>query len=204
MQAPSHTSAVDGQPQLPVVQVSAPGHACPHVPQSSVLVARFTHASAHATRGDTQAQEPPMHDSPAGHVWPHPPQFFSFVCGSTHAPSHTRSLAGHATQAPFVHTSDASHWCPQMPQSLRLVSIDVQSVPQNTRGAVHAHSPATHDSFAGQAFPQTPQFLMFVWGSTHTPVQSRFDAGQAAQSPLAHTSDGRHGSPHAPQLSWFT
>jgi hypothetical protein len=145
-----------------------------------------------------------MHVSPVGHVWPHAPQFFSFVCGSTQVPSHTRSSAGHATHAPFVHTSDASHWCPQLPQSRRLESIDVQSVPQSTRGAVHAHSPATHDSFTGQASPQPPQFFAFVWGSTQTPVQSRFEAGQAAHSALAHTSEGGHASPHAPQLSWLT
>ena len=108
-QAPSHTSAVDGQPQAPFVQVSTPGHACPHVPQSSLLVARLAQASPQSTRGDTQAHEPPTHDCPVGQAWPHPPQFFSLVCGSTHVPSHTRSFAGHATHAPFVQISDESH-----------------------------------------------------------------------------------------------
>src|SRR5258706_14192820 len=80
----------------------------------------------------------------------------------------------------------------------------MQSVPQSERGGVHAQAPPTHDSLTGPAVPQPPQFFAFVSGSTQTPVQSRFVAGQAAQSLLAQTSDGRHALPQAPQLSWLT
>jgi hypothetical protein len=204
MHTPSHTSAVPGHSHCPSLQTSAVGHAAPHAPQFALLVARLTQVPSHVTRVDGQMQALSTQESPDEQACPHAPQFFALVVGSTHVPSQRRWGDAQATHAPPTHSSESEQLLPQAPQLSWLVARDTQSVLQSVWGATQAQAPSTHELFVGHVCPQALQFLVFEVGSTHTPSQSRSVDGQGAHAPAAHTSDGAHAVPHAPQLASFT
>ena len=189
------------------------GHALPHAPQWATLVAIATHAPEQETvpAGHRSMHVPAEQASVGPQRTPHPPQLPGSTRVSTQVSPHLENPAWQVkAQTPSSQTADpkggAWHVRPQTPQLPGSARVFLHSSPQSENPSSQAspQRPATQMAAplrgASQARPQRPQFQRSEPSATHVAPQTTRPSGQSSlQLPSAHTIEGPHLVPHAPQ-----
>jgi hypothetical protein len=186
-----------GHEQAPAVQLAPAGQASPTQSRSTQppLEQTWPAGQAPASAQAVSRQSPFAQRVPGLQARPHVPQFVSEVSRLTQVPLQRASEPAQ-TQAPPTQRSPAGQTTPTHDRSTHSFWKQMESgshcLPWQSS---EKQAPLAHDSLAGHALPQPPQFASSRPVSTQAPPQVSRPGPPQTQAPFEQTSGEGHTTP---------